>query len=135
MDAISLDFDVFIFCLDVFCSSDIGEMGVQRGMALHQLFIDFQEVNDSEEECAATVSLGVLYLPMELVYIYNIAQGPVNNLSSSMFPAQSGPKEDVSSPFGRSQKTRGTGTEWSTLVYLLLTFRVIIQPTYLYKHT
>jgi hypothetical protein len=49
-------------------------MGVQRGMAIHKLFIDFQEVNDSEEEYATTVALGVLYLPMELVYIYNTAQ-------------------------------------------------------------
>lgn len=77
MDTVSLDFDVFSFCLDVFCSSDIGEMGVQRGMAVHRLFIDFQEVNDSEEECVTTVSLGVLYLHMELVYTYNVAHGPV----------------------------------------------------------
>jgi len=68
-------------------------MGVQRGMAEHQLFIDFQEVNDSEEEYATTVSLGVLYLHMALVYIYNIALGPVNILTENMFPAQSGRKD------------------------------------------
>jgi hypothetical protein len=58
-------------------------MGVQRGMAVHQLFIDFQEVNDSEEEYATTVSLGVLYLHLELVCILvcNIALGPVNILN------------------------------------------------------
>ena len=93
LDIISLDFDVFSFCLDVYCSSDIEEMGVQRGMAEHQLFIDFQEVNDSEEEYATTVSLGVLYLHMALVYIYNIALGPVNILTENMFPAQSGRKD------------------------------------------
>jgi hypothetical protein len=88
-----MDFDVFTFCLDVFCSSDIREMGVQRGMTVHQLFIDFQEVNDSEEEYATTVSLGVLYLHMELVYMYHIALGPVNILTSKMFPAQSGRRD------------------------------------------
>jgi len=58
-------------------------MDVQRGMAVHQLFIDLQEVNDSEEEYATTVSLGVLYLHLELVCIlaYNIALGPVNILN------------------------------------------------------
>jgi len=93
LDIKSLDFDVFTFYLDVFCSSDIGEMGVQHGMAVHQLFIDFQEVNDSEEEYATAVSLGVLYLHMELVYMYSIALGSVNVLTSNMFPAQSGRKD------------------------------------------
>ena len=131
LDIISLDFDLFIFCLDVFCSSDIGEMGVQRGMAVHQLFIDFQEVNDSEEDYATTVSLGVLYLRMELVYMYNIAPGPVNILTSNMFPAQSG-RKDVCSPFGRSKKTRGSSVVCFLLgsypegVYLLLTYRSVI---------
>jgi hypothetical protein len=48
-------------------------MGVQCVMAVHKLFIDFKEVNDSDEEYATTVSLGVLYLHMELVYINNTA--------------------------------------------------------------
>jgi len=68
-------------------------MGVQGGMAVHQLFINFQEVNDSEEEYAAEFSLGVLYLHMELAYMYNIALGPVNILTSNMFPAQSDRKD------------------------------------------
>jgi hypothetical protein len=91
--------------LDVFCPSYIEEMGVQGCVALqgcmavqgcvavHQLFIDFQEGNDSEEEYATAFSLGVLYLHMELFYMYNIALGPVNILTSNIFPAQSGRKD------------------------------------------
>jgi hypothetical protein len=44
-------------------------MGGQCGTAVHQLFIEFQEANDSEEEYGTTVPLGVLYLPMKLACI------------------------------------------------------------------
>lgn len=64
-----MDVDVFSYCLHVLCSSDAGEMGGQCGTAVRQLFIDFQEANDSEEEYGTTISLGVLYLPMKRAYI------------------------------------------------------------------